>query len=193
MNLIFTICPKFKGQGTVYQQLVVVCYTMHFFIHITYGLEVWGGSNKTLLKPLISLKKKALKLINNNQSRRSAGVNLFKKYNILTLKDLYSRQLSQLMYKAFHNSLPPVIQQLFIRVNSDRNTRQNAYNFRVKQKSTKIQNPRPSISHQSPDRLFGTVFPMTLDPLPPLSSSGIYLRKNVLISTINLLVLYFVL
>ena len=94
--------------------------------------HIWLGSmgwikQDTVEAFNISLKKKALKLINNNQSRRSAGVNLFKKYNILTLKDLYSRQLSQLMYKAFHNSLPPVIQQLFIRVNSDRNTRQNAY------------------------------------------------------------------
>lgn len=110
---------------------------------ITYGIEVWGGANKTTLKPITTLQNKAIRFIERKKWSSSVS-NDFKKHKIIKFSKLYDFQTSLLMYNAFNNKLPSNIQKLYSR-NFNR-TRQSNTNLVVSRRSTKIQNLRPSIN-----------------------------------------------
>lgn len=65
--------------------------------HLTYGCLLWGGAHSKHLKSLISSQKKALRIINQAKYNEASSP-LFKKSNILKLKDLHHVQICQLMF-----------------------------------------------------------------------------------------------
>ena len=112
--------------------------------HLSYGIELWGGSGKNILDVVQKLQNKAIRFVENT-SYRAHTLPLFNKHKILKVNDLYTFQLQILMFKAFHQTLPSKILQKYSRIQTGRLTRQVQWNLAVARKSSKLQNSRPSI------------------------------------------------
>ena len=80
--------------------------------YLTYCVEVWGNTFKTIIKSIYMLQKKAIRII--NQSDHIASTNpLFIKSNSLKLEDLVNLNIAVIMYKAHNKMLPACMQALF--------------------------------------------------------------------------------
>ena len=112
--------------------------------HLSYGIELWGGSGKNILDVVQKLQNKAIRFVENT-SYGAHTLPLFNKHKILKVNDLYTFQLQILMFKAFHQTLPSKILQKYSRIQTGRLTRQVQWNLAVARKSSKLQNSRPSI------------------------------------------------
>ena len=88
-------------------------YFAHFQSHLDYGLPVWGHALKSHVKPILKSQKKAVRLINFQSPYSSNLGTLFTENKILTLKKCLAYKTSQLIWKAWKNTLPSNIQQLF--------------------------------------------------------------------------------
>ena len=113
--------------------------------HLTYGIELWGASASSLLYTLEKLQKKCLRII-ENKKRNSHITYAFKMNKTLKIKDLYKLNITSLMHKALNETLPPNLQTLFTKNQTNIRTRQSQFNLSVKHKGSKIQNIRPSVS-----------------------------------------------
>ena len=70
---------------------------------LTYGLLVWGNTYQTTLKSIVSLQKRAIRIMTFSKPDEHSGP-LFKQLEILKLKDLVYFYNALFMYK-FHNNL----------------------------------------------------------------------------------------
>ena len=81
--------------------------------YITHGTAVWGQAAQTNLDKLLTLQKRALRLI-HFAPYRSYAILLFIHYNILPLNFQYSKSVCTVMYDVANNSLPANISNLFL-------------------------------------------------------------------------------
>ena len=82
--------------------------------HINYCLTTWGYQCHRLQK----LQKRAIRIITLSKYNDHTAP-LFKKLNLLTIKDILALQELKLYYKFIHNNLPPYIQQWQIKQNTN--------------------------------------------------------------------------
>ena len=75
--------------------LTQLCYTL-IFPFLTHGVVVWGNTYNSLLKPLITLQKKAVRIMTFSNFREHSSP-LFKMLNILKFPDLISYRLALFM------------------------------------------------------------------------------------------------
>ena len=80
--------------------------------YLSYCLEMWGNAYKVNLNPIITLQKKALRIVHKAQYLEHTA-ELFSKSRILTLTELVKLQTLQVMFKAKWNKLPEKLQCLF--------------------------------------------------------------------------------
>ena len=73
--------------------------------YLSYCIIVWGGANPTTLYKLVTLQKRALRLLNRS-SYLAHCEPLFKKSEILTLADMYRKEVALFMFKFKYNMLP---------------------------------------------------------------------------------------
>ena len=94
--------------------------------YLNYGILAWGNTHNFLLDKIVILQKKSLRTICNIPARSHTDP-LFFKHKILKIKDLYSFQLGQFMYKFNNNSLPVIFDSMFLKNQSFHNypTRQS--------------------------------------------------------------------
>ena len=113
--------------------------------YITYGCILWGDAHRKYLKSLITLQKKAIRLI-NNANYNSPTSNLFKTSNILKLKDIHQYQVCQFMFLIDHKTISRNILNKFEKSQNihHHNTRQGNF-FRPQ--IIKIDVARRSILH----------------------------------------------
>ena len=71
--------------------------------HLNYCITVWGGAPKTVLKPLINLQKKAMRIMTYSAYDHPSAP-LFSKLNLIPLNEMYTLNLSLLMYKIHNNA-----------------------------------------------------------------------------------------
>ena len=90
--------------------------------YLTYCVEVWGNTYKTILQPIFILQKKAIRIINKTEYLAATNP-LFIHNNTLKLEDIVKFNTATFMYKINNNLLPPSIQELF-------QTRESQYNLR---------------------------------------------------------------
>jgi hypothetical protein len=84
--------------------------------HLSYGAIAWGETCNKELKRMITLQKRAIRVI--NKIKYNAHTNpLFKKSKILTVHDIYKVQCCKIVYKMKHNMLPPTISDLISTAN----------------------------------------------------------------------------
>ena len=77
------------------------------FPFITYGLTNWGNTYISNLKPIVTLQKKALRIMSFSNCNDNTS-SLFKQFNILKFIDLVEIYNSLFMYDYFTDRLPKV-------------------------------------------------------------------------------------
>ena len=73
--------------------------------YLNYGLLLWGNVNKFYMNKLFRLQKRALRTISNS-SYLCPTKPLFKKYNVLNIFDMYSKEVAIFMFKYKNSMLP---------------------------------------------------------------------------------------
>ena len=76
---------------------------------------VWGNANITMLSPVITRQKQAVRYVAKVDSRSSSSP-LFKKFNTLKFSDLYKLLIFTFVYKFAHSHLPAIFHKYFIPV-----------------------------------------------------------------------------
>ena len=98
-----TIINK-KSLQTLYRSLLLP--------YLTYCVEVWGNSYKTIINPIYILQKKAIRIV--NLSDYYAPTNpLFIDNCTLKFQDIVNLNTTSIIYKAYNKSLPGCMQELF--------------------------------------------------------------------------------
>ena len=88
-------------------------YNSLIFPYLSYGLVAWGQAAKTHLEKLLTLQKRAVRLI-NFAPFRSHAVPYFLHSNIMPITMLYFKLRSMLMFDVYNNTAPHNISHLFI-------------------------------------------------------------------------------
>ena len=94
-----------------YKSLLMLYYAL-VYPYLNFGLEVWGNTYKTNLRPLIILQKRAIRIVHNTKYLDLTNP-LVVKSSALKLPDLITFKTAQIMYKVKYYSLPRNIQNLF--------------------------------------------------------------------------------
>ena len=104
--------------------LLTLYYTF-LFPYLNYCIEVWGCAAQYHINSLITLQKKAVRIITSSKFREHT-MPLFQTLNILTIPQLYLYRIGMFMFKVFHHNVPLICQSMFV-TNADihcYNTRQ---------------------------------------------------------------------
>ena len=89
---------------------------------ISYANIVWCSTYKTTVNPLYILQKKALKIITYTNIRHS-GQHLFKDLSVLSIYQLYHKQVALYMHDYYTETLPPALRICILDLRTDRATR----------------------------------------------------------------------
>ena len=73
--------------------------------YLNYGLLLWGNVNKFYMNKIFRFQKRALRTISNSSYLYPAKP-LFKKYKVLNIFDMYTKEAAMFMYKYKCNMLP---------------------------------------------------------------------------------------
>ena len=100
-------------------------YRSLIFSYTLYGIPAWGQASQCDLKKILTLQKRALRLI-FFASKRSHAIPLFVASNILPVNMLYFETVSTIMHDVSTHSTPKNIHELFIHASDV-----HAYNTRL--------------------------------------------------------------
>ena len=75
----------------------------------SYGIIIWGSSNKSFSAKLKSLQNKTLKA-NGRLNWRTSPIHLYHRFEILKIDDLYRLEVSKFMHRFFKNNLPKYLE-----------------------------------------------------------------------------------
>ena len=96
LNRVKNIMPR---------DVLVSLYYALIHSHITYCNIIWGGATQTVLNKLVSLQKRAIRLISGSQFLAHTSP-LFSSLGILKINDIHKTQVLLFMYKYKHGLLP---------------------------------------------------------------------------------------
>lgn len=111
-----------KAKYVLNYKALYILYSSLILSYLTYGIEVWGNNYKSSLHSLVTLQKRAIRVIHKVGYQEHTNI-LFLQSNMLKFMDLVVFYTAQLMYKANWILLPANIQILFIK-------RDSCYNLR---------------------------------------------------------------
>ena len=147
------ICKKLSKSIAVIRKARVMLkydalYTLYcsiFLPYLYYCVEVWGNTYKSNTNKVFLKQKKVIRIIHNAGYIDHTSP-LFFQSKTLKFPDIVSFFTGTFMYKAFHHSLPPNLQNYFTRNSNERRTRQSEFNFYQKYVSTRKKQLSISIS-----------------------------------------------
>ena len=97
-------------------------YYSFVYPYFLYNIEAWGNTCKSFIEPLFRRQKRAIRVVAG--VRRNAHTEpLFKELKILTLQQMYLLSIQVIMYKWYHEKLPPIFKDFFVRVQHTHRTR----------------------------------------------------------------------
>lgn len=125
---IHELCKKIsRGIGIisklryfVHDLILKQLYYSLVYPYLTYCMIIWGFTYITSLRPLITLQKKALRIMTFSKFDQHSEP-LFKKMGILKFQDLLSLHVLFFMYQFHHNSLPLAFDNFFQSISSIHN------------------------------------------------------------------------
>ncbi len=94
------------------KQLQTLYKTM-FQPYLEYGNILWGSASQTLLTPLETMQKKAIRYISHSGYNAHTGP-IFQSSNILKVKDMHAFQVNKFMYQYHKHILPNPLMNLFV-------------------------------------------------------------------------------
>ena len=87
--------------------------------YLMYCVSVWGATFKKNLRPLITLQKKAMRIVGKVDSRAPSEP-LFKKFKVLPLDKLVLYQSASIMHQVCLGTATPTVIQMFTPAHADR-------------------------------------------------------------------------
>ena len=117
-----TIAILYKCKNILTINSLKILYQSLVKPYITYCIEIWGHTYKTITKPILLLQKKAIRIINKADYKQPTNQLFINTYE-LKFKELVDFKTAQLMFKINNNMLPDCVQKMFKK-------RQSYYNFR---------------------------------------------------------------
>ena len=133
--------------------------------HLNYGICVWGDSKSKYIKKLETIQRKATRSIVNGKYNAHTDP-IFKKTQILKLKDMVDQGRVNIMFAINKKEAPIGTQKLFKKADPSNRLRLNPLNFE---------------SSFSPEDLIGNKFPQAWNKLPDVVKSlqsKLLFRKN---------------
>ena len=120
MKIIFpnqTITEKHAINKTniTLESMLLTLLTLYYSViypYLIYCVEVWGSTSKKKSLPLLTLQKRAIRLILSVPVRTESAP-LFLSLNDLPIFDTYMYKISLLMYKTVHSKVSPSIINMF--------------------------------------------------------------------------------
>ena len=110
--------------------LLMLYYTM-IYPYFTYCNILWGCAKPSILLKLITLQKRAIRLVSRSSYRSSTGP-LFCSLGILKLEDIHKQQLALFMFKYKYKALPVSCMHYFtVNLKHSHSTRNTSYFKRV--------------------------------------------------------------
>ena len=103
-------------------KMLMNVYYCLIYSHISYGIQAWGAASKESLKKLVTLQKKAIRILSNKQHFQIYGETagplptaepLFKKLDILTLNDIFQLNVLNFVYSTLSYDSPPIFWDWF--------------------------------------------------------------------------------
>ena len=102
---------------------------MPFYFHVLYGIFGWGSATKSAKMLIQILQNKTIQIINNSAWKDHINSNnLFLKYNILKIEDIFKFELSKFMYLFHTNALPEIFDTYFL-------STEHAHHYNTRSKS----------------------------------------------------------
>lgn len=106
-----------KARKVLNVSTLVTIYNSFIYPYLTYGVEVWGNAVECNIKPIITLQKRAIRMINSAHYRAHTPP-LFKRLNLLPFKDVFTSSVAKVMFKIMKNLTPRFLKDMFT-VNSN--------------------------------------------------------------------------
>ena len=94
------------------KKTLIQLYYSFMYPYLLYGNIIWGMACKTNLRSIERIQKIAIRLIFNKKRRESTSP-IFKKEEIIKVKDLYEYAITIFMHKLVKGKLPPFFMSLF--------------------------------------------------------------------------------
>ena len=117
-----TIAILYKIKDIINKNSLYTLYCSLVLPYLTYCVEVWGNTYKTITNPIFMLQKRAIRII-NKMDYLSPTNPLFITKNVLKFQDLVNLNTAIFMYKVNKKTLPLCIQEMF-------KPRETQYNLR---------------------------------------------------------------
>ena len=95
-------------------------YYSFFYPYITYAALLWGNASPSILKPIITLQKKAVRVL-ANEKWNSHTPPIFYKLKLLKCEDIYKLQTALFMYDVYHMNIGETFQNMFTPISSVHN------------------------------------------------------------------------
>lgn len=102
-----------KARKYVNNRSLITLYYSFIYPYILYCIEVWGRATENCMKPLYILQKKIVRMI-DSAPFSSNSLPIFKKFNILTVGQVYHYRVGLLMYKILHQMVPSFCVDMFV-------------------------------------------------------------------------------
>jgi hypothetical protein len=80
--------------------------------HLEFGVTLWGGATASLLKPLVSMHKKALRVA-TGATYNAHSDPLFASINLLKFEDIYTLRVASMASSIIEKRAPPGIASCF--------------------------------------------------------------------------------
>ena len=107
-----TIAILYKIKDFINNNSLYTLYCSLILPYLNYCVEVWGNTYKTIIKPIVTIQKKAIRII--NKADYLAATNpLFICKNALKFEDLVKINTAVFMYKVHNKTVPVCIQEQF--------------------------------------------------------------------------------
>ena len=154
--------------------ILILLYYSLLYSFMIYGIEVWGNTYISYLKPLIILQKKAIRIM-TFKDPRSSSEPIFKSLSLLKFIDIVKCQTLRFVFQCKNNRTLPVFDNYFIPLENIHlyNTRQVTHNNIFVSKVNTEQYGKMSIKYR------GTIWWNTL-PTTIKSSGTLYSFKSKL-------------
>ena len=101
-----------KARRYLHKESLVNLYYSFLYPYLVFCITIWGGACISTLQPLISIQKRALRII-CSVSRISASLPLFKSLKMLPIRQIYHLQLIMFVYKFKQGILPDIFNNFF--------------------------------------------------------------------------------
>ena len=101
-------CRKYLNQSTL-----LTLYNAFIYPYFNYCIAVWGNTYDSYLKPLITLQKRAVRIIANAAFRDDTEP-LFKKLKILSISKLHTYFVQLFVFNYNNELLPEIFRDFFV-------------------------------------------------------------------------------